>query len=708
MDVIANYREVESRLYAERIKKGKTLSHEIYKEWYLSLAMSPLADIAQDEGYRDYLHDTFESCRKFIDHLDSFQSGNASIVYLQNIGKILAEEQKEQKALHPAFLPFLDTVETLRRLSYIVMGPNVTDGKLPFRHPALWNFCTVNMSAVNKMTYIEHFEQCQQVHEATGKEEGTLLLPSAEEMSNALAFLKGPLLSFMYDNFLACGLRGVQTVLLFPMFTTEPGKAIFPSEQPAEADPVPIKEGLLLTPEECYSKELRKQYIKELEHLERKRNENAFLLLEQAEQTSLDVDHTELFNAEIPGTYYPELIIFYKILQKALPQEYLQEQLKNQMSTESDILQSLFPDTYFIPSAETKSVRNMSITKATKRIVRGYETVNISGQTLKIKNDEGETIQEVAFSDGAGNPSDQIINSFDISIMDCVGSLQQKNPNRNFFTDVEIAKEFNSTDDKKGNITPDSPIVLDVRESMKRLNSVFGKIDITEQIANEMKQRNPDKKKIKRLESGKERLSVMQALVKIDAMGVHEYGKDKKGICYVIKTPPPFYLHGALSHQMIQIPFNQLNTPNNKKTLTKEIRLLREYTRRNIETHISMIKNGKRAETVKFNKILDDTFRTSKDKAEKVEDLEITQVVKNIPEWKRYKLQTHILDYVQELTEIHKVFYGFEVVKKKLPGKSKVVAYGFKIILEDPQVKKKVFSQKRSKCSYPETRKDLP
>ena len=694
MDVLTDYNQIAGRLFSERKKKGKTYSQSIYKEWILSLAISPIAGIdkEQEGEYKEILHNTFEVCRKFIDHLDSFQSGNASIIYLQNIGKILAEEQKEQE-LHPALLPFLDTVETLRRLSYLVAGPNMTDGELPLRHPALWNFTTINMTAVNKMTYVEHFEQCKEVQEITGNKEGELIIPTAEEINEALDFLKGPLQSFMYEHFLTCG--PVLNTFLYPMVTTDPKEKVFPTEPPADASSVSIREGLLLTPEECYSKEERKRYMTELELLERKRDENAFLLLEQAENTSFDIDKEKLFPIDMTGAVFPELIIYYKILQKAVPQEYLQEQLKKQMTTESDILQSLFPDTYFVPSAETKSVRNMSITKATKRIVRGYATVNISGETLKIKNENGEVIQEVGFSDGAGNPSDQIINSFDISIMDCVGSLQQKNPNRNFFTDVEIAKEFNSTEDRKGNITPDSPIVLDVRESMKRLNSVFGKIDVTEQIANAMKQRNPDKKKIKRLESGKERLSVMQALVKIDAFGVHEYGKDKKGICYLIKTPPPFYLHGALSKQMMQIPFNQLNTPNNKKTLTKEIRLLREYTRRNIETHISMIKNGKRAETVKFNKILDDTFRTSKDKAENVEDLEITQVVKNIPERKRYRLQTQILDYVQELTAIHKVFYGFEVVKKKLPGKSKVMAYGFKIILEDPQVKKKVFSQKK-------------
>ena len=126
------------------------------------------------------------------------------------------------------------------------------------------------------------------------------------------------------------------------------------------------------------------------------------------------------------------------------------------------------------------------------------------------------------------------------------------------------------------------------------------------------------------------------------------------------------------------ILFNNKLT-DSKKTLTKEIRLLREYTRRNIETHLSMLKNGLKAETLPYNKILDDTFRTSADPVENVEKVEMTQVVKNIPERKRYRLQKQILDYLDELKG-HKVIDGYEVVKKKIPGKSKVVEYGFKII----------------------------
>lgn len=692
MNILTDYNAIAERLYTERIKRGRTLSEDIYREWYLSLSLSSLAGIEQErkkgtfdeQQYKNILLNTFESCRKFIDHLDSISPGNKCIIYLQNVCKALTTDfymfirQEQDATLPPAFMPFLDTVETLRQLSYILTGPRMTPDS-PYRHPPFWAFCTVNMNSVNKVNYTEHFKSSEMPAKLTGKKED-LIIPTEEEVNNAMAFLKGPLLTFMYDHFFACGPQSIETLLIYPIFTTDTNEPVCPiAPGPgvmSNARPVPTREGIIITPEECYSEEQRNRYMEELKHLEQKRDENALLLLEQADQSSFDAEKEELFPANIPGAILPELVIYYKILQTVLPYDKAQADLTDK----NNVLQSLFPDTYYVTSAEQKNVRNMSITKATKRLIRAYTTVNISGKGLLLKNDKGEVMQEVAFADATGKPSDQVIDSFDMSIADCVGSLQQKNPNRNYYTDIEIAKEFNSTEDKKGHITPDSPIVQDVHESMKRLSTVYGKIDITGQIAEEMKKRHPDKKKIKRLESGKEKLALLQPLVKIDGIGVHEFGKkDKDAICYVINDPPPFYLHGALSRQMIQIPFEQLNTTDSKKTLTKEIRLLREYTRRNIETHLSMLKNGMKAGTLTYNKILDDTFRTSADPVENVEKVEMTHVVKNIPERKRYRLQKQILDYLDELKG-HKVIDGYEVVKKKIPGKSKVVEYGFKII----------------------------
>ena len=170
----------------------------------------------------------------------------------------------------------------------------------------------------------------------------------------------------------------------------------------------------------------------------------------------------------------------------------------------------------------------------------------------------------------------------------------------------------------------------------------------------------------------------MQPLVKIDKIGVHTLKNDRDTLCYSITDAPPFYLHGALTRQMIQVPFEQLTS---KKSLTTEIRLLREYTRINIEAAISMQREGLKADTIRFNKILDDTFRTSADPAENVESLELTRVVAKIPEWKRYKLQTQILNYLDELKG-HNVIKGYTVVKKKLPGKTKNIEYGFTITTE--------------------------
>ena len=345
---------------------------------------------------------------------------------------------------------------------------------------------------------------------------------------------------------------------------------------------------------------------------------------------------------------------------------------------ESDLLQSLFPDTYYFPPADKKNVRNLPVSKPVKRLVRAYAAVNISGQSLDLKGRNGEVLQRVAFADATGKPSKEVINSFDISIMNCVGSLQQKNPTKKFFTDIDIAKEFNSTTDKQGHITPDSKIVQDIRQSMKRLSGVYGKIDVTEQISQELKKRHPNKKKIDNLQKGLERLAIMQPLVKIDKIGVHTLKNDKDTLCYCITEAPPFYLHGALTRQMVQVPFEQLTS---NKSLTTEMRLLREYTRINIEAAISMQKEGLKADTIRFNKILDDTYRTSADPAENVERTEITQVVQKIPERKRYRLQAYILNYLDELKQ-HNFISDYKVVKKKLPGKTKVIEYGFTIITE--------------------------
>lgn len=338
-------------------------------------------------------------------------------------------------------------------------------------------------------------------------------------------------------------------------------------------------------------------------------------------------------------------------------------------------LQSLFPDTFFPLPAEKRDFRNMPVSKPVRRQIRAYATANISGQSINLMGRHGEVLQTVAFADATGKPSEQVITPFDISIQNCVGSLQQKNAGKVFFTDIEIAKEFNSTPDKQGHITPDSPIVQAVRQSMKRLSSVYGRIDVTEQIAQELARRHPNKSKVARLQKGKERLAVMQPLVKIDKIGVHTLKNDRDTLCYCITESPPFYLHGALTRQMIQIPFEQLNS---RKNLTTEIRLLREYTRINIEAAISMQKEGLKADTIRFNKILDDTFRTSADPAESVERLEITQVVQRIPERKRYRLQSQILNYLDELKG-HKIIKDYTVIKKKVPGKAKAIEYGFTI-----------------------------
>ena len=343
------------------------------------------------------------------------------------------------------------------------------------------------------------------------------------------------------------------------------------------------------------------------------------------------------------------------------------------------ILQSLFPDVYYAPPEEAKNFRNLPVSKAEKRLIPAYASARIDGQGITLADTEGNPLQEIDFTDLNGNISDEVIRPFDISIMNCIGSLQQKYPDKKGFTDIQIAKEFCSTQDKKGNITPASPIVKEVREAMRRLRIVFGRIDITEQLKKEAGRRHPDQKKIDKLVKGSKFFGIAQPLVNVTKVAIQTLKNDKDTLLYIIDGPPLFYLHAAITHQIAPVPYEQMNS---KKNLTTEIRLLREQTRIALETAISMRKRKVGGDRIRFNTILDATFRTSADEPQDPAKIDITEVVNRIPEQKRWKLQRQVLQYLDELIQ-HKFITGYTVLKKKLPGKRKLVEYGFTFTLPE-------------------------
>ncbi len=362
--------------------------------------------------------------------------------------------------------------------------------------------------------------------------------------------------------------------------------------------------------------------------------------------------------------------------------EHRKRQLQ-EANSGNDILQSLFPDVYYCPPETAKDFRNLPVSKPEKLLIRSYANARINGGSIQLTDGNNEVLQQVNFTDLNGNISTEVIRPFDISIMNCIGSLQQKY-NRSAFTDIEIAREFNSTQDKKGNITPASPIVQEVREAMRRVSVTYGSIDITQQIEQEMKRRKPDMEKINRLKKGTSLFSLNQPLVRIQKTATHTMKNDKDTLLYFIDGSPLFYLHAAITHQIAQVPFAQMNS---KKNLTTEIRLLREQTRIALETAISMRKRNTGGNVIRFNPIIDSTFRTSADAPEDPTKVEITELVKNIPAWKRYKLQEQVRKYLDELVT-QKYITGYTILKKRLPGKSKQVDYGFSFTFQDDQPKK--------------------
>ncbi len=361
--------------------------------------------------------------------------------------------------------------------------------------------------------------------------------------------------------------------------------------------------------------------------------------------------------------------------------EHRKRQLQ-EANSGNEILQSLFPEVYYCPPETAKDFRNFPISKPEKYLIRSYANARINGGTIQLTDGDGNVLQELKFTDLNGQVSQEIIRPFDISIMNCIGSLQQKY-NRSAFTDIEIAREFNSTQDKKGNITPASPIVLEVRESMRRLSVTYGSLDITQQIEQELKRRNPDMDKINRLRKGAS-IFGLQHLVNVKKVVIHTMKNDKDTLLYFIDGSPLFYLHAAITHQIVQVPFAQMNS---KKNLTTEIRLLREQTRIALETKISMLKRKVGSNVIRFNPIIDSTFRTSADAPEDPTKVETTELVERIPERKRYRLQEQIRNYLDELIA-HGYIAEYTVLKKKIPGKRKQVDYGFSFVLPEDKQKK--------------------
>ena len=400
--------------------------------------------------------------------------------------------------------------------------------------------------------------------------------------------------------------------------------------------------------------------------------------------------HTAEINALLSLKSWDYLLEAVNIIREALRE--FTEPVKEEAGTGEGILQSLFPDVYYGATEGTKNFRNLPVSKAEKRLIPAYASARISGQGITLKDSEGNPLQEVDFIDASGKISEETIQPFDVSIMNCVGSLQQKYPDQKGFTDIQIAKEFCSTQDKKGHITPESPIVKDVRESMRRLRVVFGKIDITEQIKKEAGRRHPNQKKIDTLMKGSKRFSIAQPLVNIKNIAVQTLKNDKDTLLYIIEGAPLFYLHAAITHQIAPVPYEQMNS---KKNLTTEIRLLREQTRIAIETAISMRARGIGGERIRFNSILDATFRTSADEPEDPAKVEMTEVVSRIQEQKRWKLQRQILQYLDELIT-HGFITSYTVLKKKLPGKKKLVEYAF------------TFTLPEGETSYPQTANNYP
>lgn len=85
--------------------------------------------------YKEALKFSFDLNGKFLDHLATVYPEDPNIEYLISAYKVISYKTKittgktqRKTALHPAFFPFIDTVETLRRMSFLVMSTSWAEG----------------------------------------------------------------------------------------------------------------------------------------------------------------------------------------------------------------------------------------------------------------------------------------------------------------------------------------------------------------------------------------------------------------------------------------------------------------------------------------------------------------------------------------------------------------------------------------------------
>ena len=373
----------------------------------------------------------------------------------------------------------------------------------------------------------------------------------------------------------------------------------------------------------------------------------------------------------------PELLKMYnalRVVMSVLTNPYSidaaaeEENARGQRQVEQQLL---FPDVYGIPPT-TKDVKFMVASKAAKNVIKAFANLKLNKGSIYLLNRDEEVIQTLDL-ENRGQPEDALT-EFDNQIRDAVGSLMTKYK-RSWFSDIEIAKEFRATQDKKCHITPESEIVAKVQASIQRQTMFWAGIDVTRQIELLKKKRHPDQAKIDKLEKNVERYKEKQPLLNVLKEGVRILKSGKETKVYEFAAPPLLYTQAAAVSQIDEIPMVLINPQYGR--LSDEQIMLRALTIQAVRTGKAMFKNWKARHSNKilFDTLLDKLLRTSKDDPK-------ADLVKTLPRYQKKRYIDTIKAVLPELAA-NKEIASFKITTGHKGKSLRNIEDGFIFSLKD-------------------------
>ena len=507
---------------------------EAFKKLMLRGIISPSVENVEDrqkltageKGYiffRDALKYDFERNGKFLKAVASISPNDKNISYLQTVYKILSyktavfnKKQTGKADLHPAFFPFIDAVDALRRASFLSLctvwtASDMKDTVLSYSKQLdskLKDSDILSMKLINPFLFNNSF------FELDG------LFGAGYEEFKAKYFLESDFLKTDKRKRLKTGPEVMKELLLeqqhlitkeifpptleafkkgttfFKDVITERLRALDMDCTIGPACFVPIFKGYL-HPLFCYEERTQGAYLEKLEQLKPQRNKNVIKLLQDAEQVP----------EEKAGVFLKGMLFFYKALREALPPERAGKELET-------ISQAV--------TAITKKVDKVDypIDKVNNNLWNDLE-YNKDGQlafvTGKVKGNEVSVIMGINFETLEGVKMSRTLNHFDKRVYIAVSALW--NAGNSVITLTQIHYTMGNT--KK----PAKSQLDKINESVSKMMRAILYLDNAEEIEGKLKY--PEVK-----------IHYDAALLPMERMAINIKGMMSDAAIHIFREPP--------------------------------------------------------------------------------------------------------------------------------------------------------------------------